>query len=473
MGDLATAVLGKEEHTFWQALKEALTGRDVNYTEGNLNRAVLLLAVPMMLEMALESVFSVADLFWVSRLGQDAVAAVGLTESLLTLVFAVSSGLSVTATAMVARRVGEGDHDRASIDAVQAIFVGLLCSAAVGLPLFLAAPWLLGLMGATPHVAQVGAAYARITLGSSGVIVMLSLNNAIFRGAGDAATAMRVLCAANAINLALDPLLIYGVGPLPRLGVKGPAVATLIGRGTVVLYQWYRLAKGSERIRIRRQHLHLHMAECLRFLRVSAGGKLQFLLEEGSWLALVRIVSLFGAAALAGYTIAYRVIGLVLLPSVGLSNAAGTLVGQNIGAGRVERARSSVWRTGWLNLAMLGTVSGAYIVFAGPLVALFSQGGAPNATAVECLRFFSVGNFIFAFTAVFLQAFNGVGDTATPSYINLLGFWIVEIPLAWWLSRKTSLRVEGVLVAVLVGQVVALLVSGYLFVRGRWAGKKL
>ncbi len=457
----------------WQLVREAISGCKVDYTSGNLNRVIILLAVPMMLEMALQSVFSVTDIYWVSRLGSDAVASVGLTESLLTLIFAISSGLSTSATALVARRIGERDTDRAAIDAVQAIFVALGVSIVMGIPLFLAAPKLLGWMGATPHVVQLGTTYARISLGGSGIIILLSLNNAIFRGAGDAAVAMRLLWAANGINLVLDPLLIYGIGPFPKLGVTGPAVGTLIGRGAIVLYQFYRLSRGTERFRIAAKHLRLNFGEARRFLRISAAGMVQFLLEQGSWLGLVRIVSLFGAAAIAGYTVGVRVIGFVLLPSIGLSNAAATLVGQNVGAGAPERARAAVWRTSFLNLAFLGTISLFFILFAGSLVSPFSHDEAVKKIAVQCLRFFSAGNLMFAFVAVFLQAFNGAGDTLTPTYINLFGFWIVEIPLAWWLARHTPLQLKGVFIAVLVSQTVALLCSGLLFMRGGWAEAKV
>ena len=457
----------------WQLVKEAISGRKVDYTSGNLNRVILLLAIPMMLEMALQSVFSVTDIFWVSRLGPDALASVGLTESLLTLIFAISSGLSTSATALVARRIGEHDPEGAATDAVQAILVAIVVSLVLGLPLFFMASKLLSLMGATAPVAKIGLNYARISLGASGIIILLSLNNAIFRGAGDAAVAMRLLWAANGINLVLDPLLIYGVGPFPKLGVTGPAVGTLIGRGCIVLYQFYRLSRGTERFRIAAEHLRFAPEAARRFLRVSAAGMAQFLLEQGSWLGLVRLVSLFGANAIAGYTIGIRVIGFVLLPSIGLSNAAATLVGQNVGAGSPDRAKASVWRTSFLNLAFLGTISLLFIIFARTLISPFSHDEAVKTTAVECLRFFSAGNLMFAFVAVFLQAFNGAGDTLTPTYINLFSFWVVEIPLAWWLARHTSFKLEGVFVAVLVAQAVALLCSGLLFVRGSWAEVKV
>ncbi len=456
----------------WRGLlKEAVSGTKRDLTKGDLNSAVVLLAIPMMLELGLESVFSLADILWVSALGPNAVASVGLTESLMTLAFAVAAGLSTSITALVARRIGEGDKDQAAIDAVQAIVVGLVISVLIGVPMFFLAPKLLGLLGASQPVIQAGSLYARITLGFSGVVILLSLNNAVFRGAGDAAVAMRLLWVANGINLVLDPLLIFGVGPFPKLGVAGPAVATLIGRGTALLYQVYLLMRGSEHFRIERKHVRLHAGEMVRFLRISSTGMVQFLLQQGSWLGLVRIVSLFGATAIAGYTIAIRILNFIMLPSLGLANAAGTLVGQSLGAGIVDRARSSVWRTGIWNLALLSAACLLFLFFAKPIVGIFSHEQQAEPIAVQCLRIFSISNLFFAFSAVFLQAFNGAGDTVTPSYINLIGFWIVELPLAWLLGKHTHLGIRGVFVAVLLAQVLSLLLSGALFLRGSWANK--
>ena len=452
----------------WEMLKQAITGTKVDYAAYTLNQAIFLLAVPMMLEMALESVFGVTDLFWVSRLGPDAVASVGLTESLLTLIFAISSGLSIAATAMVARRIGEGDKDKAAVDAMQAIGTTFGISILLGIPLFLLAPKLLRLMGATPEVMHLGTNYAHIALGTSGVIMLLSLNNAIFRGAGDASIAMRLLWVANLINLALDPFLVFGLGPFPQLGVTGPAVATLIGRGSMVLYQFYRLHRGSERLRIGSEHLRLDFREMMSYLRIAAAGAVQFMLEQGRWLALVRIVSLFGAAAIAGYTIAFRVSGFILLPTFGLSNAAATLVGQSLGANNPERARSSIWRTGTLNFAFLGSLSVIFFLLSSHLVALFTHDPASTPLAIRALQVFCIGNLFFAFAAIFLQAFNGAGDTLTPTYLNLVGFWLVEIPLAWFLAKHTSLKINGIFLSILIAQLLALLLNGSFFLRCSW-----
>ncbi len=463
-----TATDKEQSFALWDLLKKSLAGTKIDYAAFSLNQAIALLAIPMMLEMALESVFAIADLFWVSKLGPDAIASVGLTESLLTVVFAISSGLSTAATAMVARRIGEDDEDKAAIDAVQALGAGLLISVTLGVPLFFLAPKLLTLMGATSSVLAVGTNYAHVALGTCGVIIMISLSNALFRGAGDAAIAMRLLWVANIINLALDPLLVFGVGPFPKLGVTGPAVATLIGRGCAVLYQFYRLARGNERLRIQAKHLRLNVQEMLSYLKISGAGALQFVLEQGRWLALVRIVSLFGPIAIAGYTIAFRLSGFILLPTFGLSNAAATLVGQSLGAKEPDRAKSSILRTGVLNFGFLGGLSLLFILLAPKLVGLFTHDPSAIPTGVMALRIFCYGNFFFAFAAIFLQAFNGAGDTVTPTYLNLIGFWVIEIPLAWFLSTHTPLKLNGVFVSILVAQVLALVLSSTFFLRGKW-----
>jgi putative MATE family efflux protein len=331
------AIAATPPPSLWSSIREAVRGSHQDFTAGSLNRAILLLAIPMILEMVLESLFAVVDVFWVGRLGADAVATVGLTESLISLVFAVGLGLSLSTTAMVARRIGEKDPAAAAVAGVQAIVLGLAVSLVVGVPCFFYAPNLLRLMGASPQVVSVGSGYARIALGGSGAIMMLFLNNAIFRGAGDAAIAMRLLWVSNIINLVLDPCLIFGWGPFPKLGVTGAALATFIGRSIGVLYQFYRLLRGTERLRILRHQIRVNLGILVRLLRVSLTGILQFAIAHTSWIGLVRIVSVFGSTALAGYTIAIRILIFVLLPSWGLSNAAATLVGQNLGAKQAER----------------------------------------------------------------------------------------------------------------------------------------
>lgn len=458
---------------FWQSVGEALRGSHQDYTTGSLNRSILLLAIPMVLEMVLESLFAVVDVFWVSRLGADAVATVGLTESVLTLVFGVSLGLGLSTTAMVARRIGEKNSEGAAIAAVQAIILGLIASVLIGLPGLIFAPKLLQAMGATPSIIASGAGYTRIALGGSGVVLLLFLNNSIFRGAGDAAIAMRLLWVSNILNLIFDPCLIFGLGPIPRMGVTGAALATFSGRGIGVLYQFYRLAKGTERLRILRRHLRVQSDILWRLVRVSITGILQFLIGQASWIGLVRIVSLFGASALAGYTIAIRIVIFAILPSWGLSNAAATLVGQSLGAQRVDRARQAVWRTGFWNMAFLGSVGIVFIVFAPQIISLFTHDSSVFGYAVSCLRVFSCGNIAFAYGMVMLQAFNGAGDTLTPTYVNLFGFWVLELPLAWWLAIHTRLGVNGVFLSVVVAQSAIVLISIVLFRQGRWARQRI
>src|SRR5512140_993369 len=354
-------------------LREALHGGHGDFTEGPVGRAVILLAIPMVLEMALESVFAVVDVFWVSRLGAAAVATVGLTESILALLYALAIGLSMAATATVARRIGERDRERAARTAVQAIALGIAIAVPLGLLGALLAPRLLSLMGAAPDVVASRSRFTAVMLGGNVVIVLLFLINAIFRGAGDAAIAMRVLWLANAINLVLDPCLIFGWGPFPALGVTGAAVATTTGRGIAVCIQLATLARGTGRVAIRREQLRLDPKTMLALLRLSGSAIVQSLVGTASWIGLVRILSTFGSAALAGYTIAVRIVIFAILPSWGMSNAAATLVGQNLGAKKPDRAETSVWRTGFYNMLFLGGVGVFFILFAEPIVRLFTH----------------------------------------------------------------------------------------------------
>jgi putative MATE family efflux protein len=459
--------------TFWASIREAIRGSHQDYTAGNLNRAIVLLAIPMVLEMVLESLFAVVDVFWVGRLGANAVATVGLTESLLSLVMAIGLGLAMSTTAMVARRIGEKDPEGAAVAGVQGIYVGLAISLAIGLPCVFLAPKLLGLMGASPEIVATGSGYARIALGGCGVLVMLFLNNAVFRGAGDAAIAMRLLWVSNIINLILDPLLIFGIGPFPKMGVTGAALATFTGRGIGVLYQFYRLLKGTERIKILVRQLGLNPPVMLRLMRVSITGILQFAIAHTSWIGLVRIVSFFGSAALAGYTIAIRIVIFVILPSWGLSNAAATLVGQNLGAGRPDRAEQAVWRTGFFNMLFLGLIGIVFIVLATPIVRLFTHDPAVVPLAASALRIVSYGNIGYAYGMVMLQAFNGAGDTVTPTIVNFFGFWVIEIPLAYWLAIPMGLKSSGSFFAIVIAECSIAVASMVLFRRGRWKRQKI
>ena len=461
-------VLASPPTGFWGSIREALRGSHQDFTTGSLNRAVVLLAIPMVLEMALESLFAVVDVFWVGRLGANAVATVGLTESLLSLVFAVGFGLGMSTTAMVARRIGEKDRMGAATAGVQAIFIGLATSLAFGIPCYVYAPRLLGVMGASPEIVALGSGYARIALGGCGAIVMLFLNNAIFRGAGDAAVAMRLLWVSNIINLVLDPCLIFGWGPFPKLGVTGAAMATFTGRSIGVLYQFYRLLRGTERIHILVSQVRVNAGVLLRLLRVSLTGILQFAIADVSWIGLVRIVSVFGSAALAGYTIAIRILIFVLLPSWGLSNAAATLVGQNLGAKQPERAEQSVWRTGLYNMLFLGAVGVFFVIAAEPVIRLFTNDPAVVPLAVSCLRILSYGNIGYAYGMVMLQAFNGAGDTVTPTIVNLFGFWLLEIPLAYVLAIPAKFGPTGVYYSIVVAEAAIAVAGVLIFRRGRW-----
>ena len=467
--DTVTALPSQEKpRSLWTSVWEALRGSHQDFTAGSLNRSILLLAIPMVLEMVLESLFAVVDVFWVGRLGADAVATVGITETLLALVFAIGLGVAMSTTAMVARRIGEKDPEDAAISAVQAIALGLGLSLVLGLSAGIAAPRLLHLMGASPAIVAVGSGYTRVALGGCGAIIMLFLNNAIFRGAGDASVAMRLLWVSNIINLVLDPCLIFGLEPFPHLGVTGAATATLIGRSIGVLVQFWLLLRGTERIHILKRHLRLNFAVLWRLLRVSLSGILQFAISNASWIGLVRIVSLFGGSAVAGYTVAIRIVIFFILPAWGLSNAAATLVGQNLGAGRPDRAEQAVWRTGLYNLIFLGTLGVFFIVFAKPIVRLFVQDPAVVPIAAMALRTFSCGNMGYAYVMVILQAFNGAGDTLTPTIVNFFGFWVLEIPLAWFLAVPMHIGAEGAFLAFVIAQFAIAIASVALFRRGRW-----
>jgi putative MATE family efflux protein len=458
--------------SLWSGVREAFKGSHQDFTTGSLNRSILLLAIPMVLEMVLESLFAVVDVFWVGRLGANAVATVGLTESLLALVFAIGLGLSLSTTAMVARRIGEKDPEDAAIAGVQAIVLGLVISLGMGIPAGIWAPQLLHLMGASPAIVSEGSGYARIALGGCGAIILLFLNNAIFRGAGDAAIAMRLLWVSNIINLILDPCLIFGlrIGPVafPHLGVTGAALATFTGRSIGVLYQFYRLLKGSERIRVLVRHVRLNVGVMLRLLRVSLTGMLQFAIANASWIFLVRIVSVFGSASVAGYTVAIRIVVFFVLPSWGLSNAAATLVGQNLGARRPDRAAQAVWRTGFYNMLFLGTIGIFFVIFATPVVKLFVSDPAVIPIAAVALRTFACGNIGYAYGMVMLQAFNGAGDTLTPTIVNFFGFWVLELPLAWILAIYLHLHAEGAFLAIVIAECSMAVAGIILFRQGRW-----
>jgi putative MATE family efflux protein len=468
MHPLTTGAVEESRPSLWRDVRAALRGTQQDYTEGSLNRAILLLAIPMVLEMAMESLFAVVDVFFVAGLGADAVAAVGLTESLLTLVYALAIGLSTGTTALVARRTGEKDGDGAAVAAVQSILAGAVMAVVIGGAGALLAPTLLRLMGAEPTVVAVGTGYTIWSLGSSITVFQLFLINAIFRGAGDAAAAMRVLWLANGIDIVLEPFLIYGWGGFPALGVTGAAVTTVIGRGAGVVYQLVLLRRGTAHIAIRREHLRFDWPVMRNLLGVSLPGMLQYFIAVASWIGLVRIIALFGSQALAGYTIAIRIVIFSILPSWGLSNAAATLVGQNLGANKPDRAELSAWRTGFYNMVFLGVLGMVFIVFPEPLVRIFTADAAVVHTAKQCLRLVSYGYLLYAYGMVIVQALNGAGDTWTPTIINLFCYWLWEIPLGYALAIWAGMGTDGVFLSITIAECTMAAVAIAVFRRGRW-----
>ena len=454
--------------TAWSVIRDAWQGTRHDYTSGSLNRAIVLLAIPMVVEMMMESVFAVVDIFWVSRLGPDATATVGLTESMLTLVYTAAMGLSIGVAAVVARRIGEKRPEAAAEAAVQGIGLGMGLAVIVAVLGISLAPRLLALMGASPTVRAIGSSYTRTMLGGSATVLLLFLINAIFRGAGDAAIAMRVLLFANSINIVLGPLLIFGVGPFPRLGVTGAAIATTIGRGSGVLYQLYRLQRGDARVTVRRSDVMLRPAIMRHLLELSGSGTFQVLVGTASYIGIVRIISTFGSTAVAGYTIAIRLVIFCLLPSWGLANAAATLVGQSLGARDPDRAERAVWIAARYNMMVLGFVGVVFIALAGPIVALFTTDAAAEPIGALALRTMSYGFVFYALGMVLSQAFNGAGDTWTPTWMNLACFILFEIPLACVLALVVLHQPLGAFLAIMIGYSTFAVAAVVLFRRGRW-----
>ncbi len=465
--------MGQDASSLWRDLRDAVAGAERDYTQETLTRSIFFLAVPMVLEMCMESLFGIVNIFWVARLGHDAVAGVGLTETLLTVLYSLALGVSMATTAMVARRTGEHNHEGASVAAVQSIVLGVLLSVLIAVPGILYAPQLLRAMGAEPPVIAHGSTYTKILLGSSTSIMLLFLMNAIFRGAGDAAIAMRVLWAANGLNLVLDPLLIYGLGPFPEMGVTGAAVATCISRSLGVALQFAVFLRGRGRVHVSRRHLVLDVPVLQRLSRLSATGMLQFLIAHASWVALVSVIARSGSSALAGYTIAIRIIVFSLLPSWGLANAAATLVGQNLGARQPERAELAVWRCGFYNMFFLGAVGVIFIVSPEPLIRWFSAEPEVVAYGAACLRIISYGYVFYAFGMVMVQAFNGAGDTTTPTIINLGCYWMFQLPVAWLLAIHWGHGASGAFWAVPVAESVLAVTGVLVFRRGGWKRREI
>ena len=422
----------------------------------------------MVLEMLMESIFVVVDIFWVAHLGADAIATVGLTESMLTLMYAVAIGLGIGATAMVARRIGERDPEGAARAAVQAIALGLIVSVVVAIVGVTFSKSLLAAMGGSPWVLEHGSSFTRIMLGGNASILLLFLINAIFRGAGDAAIAMRVLWLANLINIVLGPCFIFGLGPFPELGLAGAAVATTIGRSTGVLYAFSRLIRSGGRFDITRHLIKFEPAIMARLIRLSGTATFQVFIGMASWIGLIRTISSFGSDAVAGYTIGIRVIIFALLPSWGMSNAAATMVGQALGAKKPDRAERAVWKASFYNMICLGIVGLAFVLFARHIINWFTDDPNVIPYGVDCLRIVACGFLFYAYGMVVTQSFNGAGDTWTPTIINLFVFWLWELPLAYALAIVFGLGPRGVFLAMLIAFSSLAVVSAFIFRKGRW-----
>ncbi|MFC1760615.1 MATE family efflux transporter [Planctomycetota bacterium] len=455
----------------WQDIKEAIAGSEQDFTQGGLRRAVFLLAVPMVLEMAMESVFAVVDIYFVSRLGTAAVATVGVTEAMITLIYALAMGFSLATTAMVSRRIGEKRPELASRAAFQAIVTGLFVATVIAIPGCIYATTLLRLMGASAETATSLSGYTAVMLGGNAVIMLLFIINAVFRSAGDAAISMRVLWLANILNMILDPILIFGLGPIPELGITGAAIATTIGRGVAVLVQFAILFSGRTRVKLGMRDLVIHLPTIRRLVRLALGGIGQNIIAMSSWIGLMRIMMFFGEAATAGYTIAIRVLIFALLPSWGVSNAAATLVGQNLGAQQPERAEASALYTGKVNMVVMGLISLVLIFFPRILMQPFVQDAEVLQYGITALRIMSYGFVAYGLGMVMVQALNGAGDTVTPTKINLCCFWLLEIPLAYVLSIVLGVGESGVCYAIITAETAMAVSALVVFKRGKWKKK--
>jgi len=446
----------------------AVTGKENNFTEGSIRKAIFMLSIPMILEMMMESIFAVVDIAYVSRVSVNAVATIGLTESVITLVYAVAIGLSMAATAVVARRIGEKDIKGAREAAMQAIMLGVLVALCVGVIGILYAKEILGLMGGEPDLIAEGYGYTQWLIGGNITILLLFLINAIFRGAGDASMAMWTLVLSNGLNIILDPIFIFGWGPVPEYGVMGAGIATNIGRGTAVIFQLAILFFGWSRIKLGFKDLVLRAGVMLNLIRVSMGGIAQFLIGTSSWVFLMRLMSEFGSEVLAGYTIAIRVMMFTIMPAWGMSNAAATLVGQNLGAKQPERAEKSVWLTGKYNAYFMLLVSVFYLLFAKQIVTWFNATPAVVENGALCLQIIAAGYIFYAYGMVVSQAFNGAGDTRTPTKINFIAFWIFQLPFAYLAAITFELGALGVFMAITLAEVLLSVIAIIWFRKGHW-----
>ncbi|WP_299534448.1 MATE family efflux transporter [Ulvibacterium sp.] len=446
----------------------AVTGKETEFTTGSIRKAIFMLSIPMILEMMMESIFAIVDIAYVSQVSVNAVATIGLTESVITLVYAVAIGLSMAATAVVARRIGEQDIQGARQSAVQAILLGILVAVLVGIIGFLYAREILALMGAEQDLIDEGYGYTKWLIGGNITILLLFLINAIFRGAGDASIAMWTLVLSNGLNIILDPIFIFGLGPIPEFGVMGAAIATNIGRGTAVLFQLGILFFGWGRIKLVAKDIVLNLKVMFNLVKVSLGGIAQFLIGTSSWVFLMRIISEFGSEVLAGYTIAIRVMLFTLMPSWGMSNAAATLVGQNLGAKQPDRAETSVWKTGKYNAYFMALVSIIYLLFAKTIVGWFNDNPVVVENGGLCLQIIAAGYIFYAYGMVITQAFNGAGDTGTPTKINFMSFWLFQLPVAYLGAFTFNLGATGVFIAITTAEVLLAIIAIVWFKKGNW-----
>jgi putative MATE family efflux protein len=460
--------------TFYTLFLQAVRGEEHEYTAGSIDRAIVLLSIPMILEMAMESLFAVVDIYFVSSLNNaDATAALGYTESMMTILYSVAIGLSMSATAMVARRIGEKDKKAASVAAVQALYMAFGLALLVCVLGVVYYKDLLRIMGATPQVIEAGSGYTFWMFAGNFTITFLFLINAVFRGAGDAALAMRALTISNGLNIILDPIMIFGLGPIPSMGVEGAAIATNIGRGCGVAYQIYCLVRGRSMVTLDLHHLAPDLSIIWKLVKVSAGSIAQFIIASSSWIFLMRLMAEFGSAAVAGYTIAIRVIIFTILPSWGLSNAAATLVGQNLGAGQPDRAETSVWRASRYNAWFMVFVMVVFLTAAGPILGFFTSDEVVLANGILCLQYVSLGYIFYGYEMVMVQAFNGAGDTKTPTVLNFFGFWLFQIPLAYLLAIALGAGPKGIYLAIAIAESFIAIAAILLFRKGRWKTVKI
>ncbi|EDP70517.1 hypothetical protein FBALC1_07158 [Flavobacteriales bacterium ALC-1] len=458
---------------FFKFFKIAVSGKEQDFTSGSIRRAVFMLSIPMILEMLMESVFAIVDIFYVSQVSVNAVATIGLTESVITLVYAVAIGLSMAATAIVARRIGEKDREGASQAAVQVIFLGVLVSVIISVIGILYPKEILGLMGGEADLIAEGYGYTQVLLGGNVTIMLLFLINAIFRGAGDASIAMWALVLSNGLNIILDPMFIFGFGPIPAYGVEGAAIATTIGRGTAVVFQLMVLFYGWSKIKIAFKDLVLRVAVMVNLIKVSLGGIGQFLIGTSSWVFLMRIMSEFGSEVLAGYTIAIRVIMFTMMPAWGMSNAAATLVGQNLGANKADRAEQSVWKTGKFSAIFMGIVSIFYLIFAPEIVSWFTPELEVIKNGALCLRIIAAGYIFYGYGMVIINSFNGAGDTKTPTWINFICFWLFQLPFAYLMALTYNFGPIGVFMAITLAEVLITIIGIIWFKKGKWKSVKV